>query len=341
MKLRHEQLDAHLRQGLAPIYLIHGAEPLLVQETADAIRDAARRQGHGERECLTVEAGFDWNRFLETAASPSLFTPQRLLELRLEQSKPGDAGAKALRAYAQRPAADATLLIRCGKLDAATRKSRWFTELEKAGVSLQIWPVEARQLPAWIEARMRAKGLRPGPEATALLAQRVEGNLLAAAQEIDKLQVLFGNATISVERLSDVVGESARYSVYDLVDAALAGNPERTLRVIHGLRGEGVEIALTSWALRREIGLLATLAFECANGAGVEATLTRHRVWEKRKPLLRRALGRLPLPACRRLLRRCGKLDQQVKGIESGDPWDETMQLSLALAGRNLLKCNH
>jgi DNA polymerase-3 subunit delta len=230
------------------------------------------------------------------------------------------------------------LLILCGKLDAATLNSRWFSDLEKAGTVIQVWPVDARHLPAWIAERMRHRGLRPSPEVTTLLAERVEGNLLAAAQEVDKLFLLFGAQTITVAQLLASAGLSARYSVYDLVDTALAGNPERTTRILNGLRGEGVQTSLASWALHREIRLLSTLAFELANGAAVETALARHRVWEKRKPLLRRALQRLPLAICRRLLYRCSRLDQQVKGVESGDPWDELTQLSLALAGRDLLK---
>lgn len=336
MRLRADQLDNHLRQGLAPLYLVYGDEPLLVQETADAIRAAARQRDYGERECLTVDTGFDWNTLLQISATASLFAPRRLLELRLGEAKPGDAGSRVLQTYAQRPPADVILLITSGKLDSTTQKSRWFTALEAAGATIPLWPVDAGRLPGWIRQRMQARGLRPAPEAVTLLAEQVEGNLLAAAQEIDKLRLWFGHEPFTAEQLLAVVTGSARYSVYDLVDAALAGNIERVSRVLNGLRSEGVEPVLAAWALHREIRLLAMMAFEIRQGADQELALTRNKVWEKRKPLLRSALKRLPVEVCRRLLRECAALDRRIKGVETGDPWDQLLQLSVNLAGREL-----
>ena len=334
MRLRAEQLTVRLNHRLAPLYLVYGDEPLLVQETADSIREAARAQGYHERECLTVDTGFEWNTLLAAAHSPSLFAAQRLLELRLGTAKPGDLGAKALMAYAARPAEDAILLVTGGKLDRTAQQSRWFAALDTAGVVVQLWPVEARQLPAWIERRMLARGLRPTAEATAWLAQRVEGNLLAAAQEIEKLHLLFGSGAITLEQLLAVVGDSARYSIYDLVDAALSGDTERVVRMVNGLRGEGVEAVLIAWVLHREIRLLSELAFETGAGLALEAALTRHTVREKRKPLLRRALQRLPVKACRGLLRDCARVDRLLKGVGDGsNAWDELLDLSLRLAG--------
>jgi DNA polymerase-3 subunit delta len=337
MKIRLEQLGSHLGKGLAPLYMVYGDEPLLVQEAADAIRRAARAQGYTEREWLTVEAGFDWNRLLESAASPSLFAACRLLELRLGNARPEAAGSQALQAYAKRPAGDAVLLVSGGKLDANAQKSAWFTALDAAGVTVPVWPVEASRLPAWIEQRLRSVGLLPTPEALALLAARVEGNLLAAAQEIARLQVLFGTGALTADQLLTVVSDSARYSVYDLVDAALAGQVERVVRIVYGLRDEGLEPVLASWALQREIRLLATLTFATGQGQPLEAALARNGVWEQHKPLLRRAVQRLPLSTCRRLLGHCARLDRLVKGVEPGDPWDELLRLSLSLAGREVL----
>ncbi len=337
MRLRPEQLGVHLSKSLASIYLVCGDEPLLHQEATDAIRKAARAQGYTERECLTVESGFDWNSLSYSADSLSLFARQRLLELRLGNTKPGDAGGKALRAYAKRPAEDAILLISAGKLDANTQKTRWFMELEATGVVVQIWPLEARHLPAWVQRRMLDRGLQPTSEAVALLAERVEGNLLAAAQEIEKLQVLFGSGAVNVEQLLAVIGDSARYSIYDLVDAALASKTERVVRILHGLRAEGVEPVLTSWALQREIRLLASLRFTIDQGLPMESVLTQNKVWERRKPLLRSALKRLSTKDCRNLLQACARLDRCIKGVEQGDPWVELLDLSLRLAGTFLL----
>ena len=337
MRLRLEQLGGQLARQLAPLYLIYGDEPLLVQEALDAIRSAARTRGYSERVCLTVEAGFDWNRFWESAVSPSLFAERRLMELYLGGAKLDEAGGKILQAYANRPAEDVLLLLSAGKLDAGAQKSAWFSALEAAGIVVPVWPIEASQLPAWIEQRMRAQGLLPTPAAIALLAERVEGNLLAAAQEIARLQLLFGGGAITAEQLLAVVGDSARYSVYDLVDAALAGQVERVVRIVYGLRDEGVEPVLVCWALHREIRLLALLAFASAQGQALEGEMARNKVWEKRKPLLRRALQRLPVRVCRRLLDRCAHLDQLIKGVATGNAWDEILNLALSLAGREVL----
>ncbi|MFO1432176.1 MAG: DNA polymerase III subunit delta [Candidatus Competibacteraceae bacterium] len=334
MKLRLEQLGGQLVGQLAPIYFVYGDEPLLVQEALAAIRSAARAGGYSERVCLTVEPGFDWNRFWESAVSPSLFAERRLLELYLGGAKLDDAGGKMLQAYAKRPAADAVLLLSAGKLEAGAQKSAWFSALETAGTVVPVWPIEASQLPAWIEQRMRAQGLRPTPEAVTLLAERVEGNLLAASQEIARLQLLFGGGTLSAEQLLAVVGDSARYSVYDLVDAALAGQAERVVRIVYGLRDEGVEPVLVCWALHREIRLLSLLAFATVQGQALEGEMARNKVWEKHKPLLRRALQRLPVRTCRRLLDRCAHLDRSIKGAATGNPWDEILSLGLSLAGR-------
>jgi DNA polymerase-3 subunit delta len=334
MRLRFEQLNAHLAKGLTAVYLVFGDEPLLLQEAGDAIRQAARVQGHTERTCLTVDPGFAWPVLLQHAANQSLFADRRLLELRLDNAKPGDEGSRVLCAYAERLPPDVVLLMTSGKLDPAAQKSRWFTALDAVGVTLPLWPVDKQRLPGWIEQRLIAKGLRPTPEAVALLVERVEGNLLAAAQEIDKLYLLYGAGALTAEQIMAAVGDSARYNIYELVDAGLAGQAGRAARILFGLRGEGLEPVLVAWALHREIRLLNLLAFDLGNGQSAETALVRHKVWDKRKPLLNNALRRLPLPACRALLRACTRLDQTIKGTAPGDPWDLALQISLGLAGR-------
>jgi DNA polymerase-3 subunit delta len=334
MKLRLEQLNAHLGGALTPLYVVHGDEPLLVQEAADAIRNAARGQGYNERECFSVDARFDWDGWRLNAASFSLFSGRRLQELRLETTKLGEAGGKALRIYAERPPEDALLLVICARVDAAAQRGGWFKALDAAGVMVQVWPVAGRQLPGWIKERMHARGLRPTAEAVGLLAQRVEGNLLAAAQEIEKLYVLFGTGTITAEQMIAVVTDSARYSVYDLVDAALVGRADRVVRILAGLRSEGVETILVSWALHREISLLYLLKFQIDGGTSSAAALAQNNVWEKRKPVLHAVLQRLSTSLCRRLLLACARVDRVVKGADEGDPWDELLRLGLGLAGK-------
>ena len=337
MRVRPDQLAAHLRKTLAPLYLVFGEEPLQSQEAADAIRATARERGYGERECLTVEAGFDWDTLRQRAASRSLFAGRRLLELRLGNSKPGDAGAKALAEYAARPADDAVLLITAGKLDWQTQKSRWFAALDGVGVVVQAAPVESGQLSVWIERRLRSRGLNPTPDAVTLLSERVEGNLLAAAQEIEKLALLVDSRELTVEAVLAAVGDSARYSIYDFVDAALLGKPERVTRILDGLRGEGVEPVLANWALHQEVRRLVALAFARDHGQALEAALAEQKVWDKRKPLLRQALQRLTLTDGRALLRACARTDRLIKGAETGSPWDALLVTGLRLAGVELL----
>lgn len=337
MRLRPDQLAAHLRKTLAPLYLVFGEEVLLAQEAADAIRGAARARGHGERECLTVGTGFDWNQVRQALASPSLFADRRLLELRLGDAKPGDAGAKVLLECAAQPAADVVLLVSAGKLDWQVQKSRWFTALESAGVTVAALAVEARQLPAWIERRMRSRGLNPAADAVTALSERVEGNLLAAAQEIEKLTLLTDGQPLSAEAVLRAVADSARYSIYDWVEAALLGQPERLARILSGLRGEGIEPVLVNWALHRDVRTLVALAFARDRRQALEAVFAAHKVWEKRKPVLLQALQRHGLSECRRLLEACARTDRLIKGIESGSPWEALLANGLYLAGVALL----
>ena len=337
MRQRPDQLAAHLRKALSPLYLVYGEEPLQAQEAADAIRAAARERGYSERECLTVETGFDWDTLRQQAASLSLFAGRRLLELRLGNAKPGDAGAKALSEYATRPADDAVLLITAGQLDWSAQKTRWFTALDSAGVVVVCAPLDLRQLPAWIEKRLRARGLNPTPEAVMLLSERVEGNLLAAAQEIEKLVLTVADRQLAAEAVLAAVGDSSRYSIYDLVDAALTGQPDRVARILNGLRGEGVEPVLINWVLHQEIRVLTALAFARSQRQPLEAIFAAHKVWDKRKPLLNQALQRLTLADCRQLLRTCSWIDRAIKGAETGSPWDALLASSLRLAGLELL----
>jgi len=333
LRLRPDQLPAHLRQTLASLYLVFGEEPLQARDAADAVRAAARERGCQERECLTVEAGFDWGGLRQHAASRSLFTTRRLLELRLGNSKPGDAGAKALAEYAARPAADAVLLLTAGKLDGQTQKSRWFAALEGAGIVVQASPVEAGQWRGWIERRLRSCGLNPTADAVKLLAERVEGNLLAAEQEIERLALLVTDRELTAAVVRTAVGDSARYSIYEWVDAALLARPERVTRILDNLRREGVEPVLVNWALQQEVRRLAMLAFARSRQQSLEAVLAELKVWEKRKALLRQTLQRLSLENCRVLLRACADTDQVIKGVVAGSAWDALLTNGLRLAG--------
>ncbi len=339
MKLRPERLAGQLARGLAPIYLITGDEPLQLAEASDMVRDAARAQGFSGREVFSVESGFDWSRIAAAVAGElSLFAERRLVELRLPGGKPGDSGGKALRAWAENPPPDTILMIIAPRIDAAAQRSRWFRALEQAGVVVQIWPLGRDRLPGWIQQRMRARGLRASQEAVALLAERVEGNLLAAAQEIEKLHLLYGDKQLGPREIAAAVADSARFNIYELVDSALSGDAARAVRTLRGVRGEGVEPVLVLWALSREIRLLEEMAGELESGAAPQQVMGRHRVWEQRRPLVRKGLERHPRRRWQQLLRHAARIDRVIKGAARGDAWDELLQLVLAISGRPLFR---
>ena len=336
MQIKPEQLQGHLKQPLLPIYFVHGDEPLLVQEACDAIRAAARASGCGEREVHFVEARFDWNSFLESGDAMSLFAERKLIELRLPGGKPGDAGSRALQRYADHAAPENILLIQAGKLDGNARRSKWYKALEKTGAVVQVWPVDLRQLPGWTMRRMKQKGLQPEQAAVALLVERVEGNLLACAQEIEKLLLLHGPGPLSLEQVAASVADSARFDIYKLFDNALQGDAGRILRIVNGLRDEGVEPVLILWALSRELRLMAAMAQEIGQGVAIDTVFARRRVWDKRKPPLRAGLKRHRLAAWRAMIQHCARIDAIIKGARTGNVWDELLELSLRLGGVRL-----
>ncbi len=336
MQIKAEQLKARLQQGVGPLYFVYGDEPLLVQEACDTIRAAARASGCTERELYTVEPGFDWGTFAEAGDAMSLFAERKLIELRIPTGKPGDAGSKALQHYCQRPSPDNVVLIQAGKLDGNAKRAKWYKALEKAGAVVPIWPLDARQLPGWAMRRMKQIGLQAEQAAVALLVERVEGNLLACAQEIEKLLLLHGPGQLTLEQIATSVADSSRFDIYKLVDNALQGDAARTTRIINGLKGEGVEPVLLLWALSREIRAMADMAFQLSQGASVEQCLAKARVWEKRKPLVRTGLKRHNAASWQRMVQQCAALDAMIKGGRPGNVWDELLDLSLRLGGLQL-----
>lgn len=337
MQLRPEQLDAHLKKTLAPVYFISGDEPLRVQEAADAVRAAARARGFDEREVLTVQAGFDWNRLQAEAGNLSLFAERRILDLRIPGGKPGEAGARALREFAAQPPEDTLLLVTAGKLEPAARKSKWVQALEQAGAVLFVWPLNEREFTGWVQARMIRRGLQPDADAVRMLAQRVEGNLLACVQEIDKLYLLRGAGPVDGDAIAGLVADHARFDVYTLVDAALAGKAARSVRILNGLQAEGLAPPVVVWALARELRQLAAMAAELGKGQSLDGVLSRYRVWANRKAVVGAALQRLPAAVSTRLLRQCAAIDRVCKGRAAGNAWDELLQLILQLAGQPAL----
>jgi len=341
MKVRAEQFEAQVGNApLSPVYLISGDEPLLVQEAADQVRQLARHGGCSERIVLEVERGFDWQALFQSSDSLSLFAEQRLIELRMPGGKPGDGGSKVLQAYVQRLqgescAADVLLII-SGKIDSAAQQSKWFKALDSIGVTVQFWPLRGRALLDWIQRRLRSRGLRADQDALRLLADRSEGNLLACAQDIDKLSLLHDGDLLDAATVMDAVVSSSRYDVFVLVDAALAGDAARVVRIMAGLHGEGTEATVVLWALARELRVLQSLV--SLGGREVAAELQRRRVWSSRRPLYESAVTRLSTAAVRAMLLRAARLDRVIKGAEVGNVWDELLQLALMTAGIRPLK---
>lgn len=335
MKLSPDKLATHLKSGrLAPVYLIAGDEPLQVNEAADAIRVAATAAGFSERERHVAERGFDWGGFAAGSANLSLFAERRLVELRLPTGKPGLQGAKVISEFVANIDPDTLLLILTPKLDRSGAAAKWVKAVEKTGAMLQLWPVGPGELPAWIRARMRAQGLRPSADAVNALAERVEGNLLAANQEIEKLKLLHGEGDVDLTAVAQSVADSARYDVFQLGDAALVGDLARALRVLAGLRGEGMEPPLILWMLVREIRTLASLAWQVEQGGRVDQVIADAHVWSNRRALVRRALGRFTKAArLHALLKRAARADRVIKGQLRGNGWEELTSIVAGLAG--------
>jgi DNA polymerase III subunit delta len=338
MKLNANQVAKHLQGTLAPIYVVTGDEPLLCQETSDAIRAATRAQGFTERQVFNAETGFDWTQLLEAGASLSLFAEKRVIELRIPSGKPGDKGAAALLEYLARPAEDTLLLINLPKLDGSAQKTKWAKALSDSPSTqfIQIWPVDSHQLPQWIRQRLSQAGLSATPEALEMMAARVEGNLLAAAQEIEKLKLLAEDGQVDIDTVQAAVGDSARFDVFGLIDATLEGDATHALRMLEGLRGEGVEPPVILWALARELRTLANLAQLHAQGIPLERAFSQMRppVWDKRRPLMSKALQRHGALRWQQLLMHAQEIDAQIKGQAAGSPWIGLSQLCLHLTGK-------
>ncbi len=332
MQVKLEQLQQHLQQQLARCYLIHGNDTLLLQEAADAVRSKACAKGFMGRELFHVESGFDWHQVGAADQTMSLFSSCKLIELRLTSGKPGNAGATALQQLIRNLNPDNMLLICSGKLDYSAQNSKWYKAIGQAGVCIAIWPLESGAIEGWIKQRARTMQLSLTDDAVGLLATRTEGNLLATQQELDKFALLSDHDPISIEQVDAQVGRHARYSSFQLVDAALGGDARRALDILYELRQEGIEALALSWVFAREIRLLERLL---RHPQGVEAGLRQEKVWNKRKLFFRNAAKHHTSQGCTALLRLCQRIDQAQKGIEVDHIWDRLIDLTLGLSGVN------
>jgi DNA polymerase-3 subunit delta len=321
VKLGSDSLAAHLARQLTHAYLVSGDEPLLVGEAADAIRQAARQAGHTDRQVFVAERGFDWNELQGESASLPLFAERRILEVRLPSGKPGD-GADVLQSLVERSAPDTLLLVISAQLDRTSQQSAWVNAFERGGAWVPVWPIDVGRLPAWIAARMQRHGLQPAAGAAEFLAERVEGNLLAAQQEIDKLALLIGRGTVDVETLGSAIARSARYDVWKLQDAALRGEGERALRILSGLRSEGEEPTLILWALSHALRGVWNSA---RGGLPPQGPRLPSAVAD--------AARRLKVARVAELVTEAAAADRAIKGLSDDDSWDALARLVARMAG--------
>ncbi len=336
MQLRLDALDGHLRKSLAPLYVITSDEHLLALEAADLIRRAARAHGYSERDVLTVERSFKWGELLAANQARSLFGDKKLIELRIPTGKPGKDGGAALQNYAKDLNPDNVTIITLPKLDWATQKAAWVSALQQASVYVDIAPVERALLPNWIGARLAAQGQLADRPSLDFIADRVEGNLLAAHQEILKLGLLHEPGKLSYEQVQDAVLNVARYDVFKLSEAMLAGDPARLVRMLEGLRGEGEALPLVLWAIAEEIRTLLKLKTGLAQGRPLGVLLKEFRIWGPRERMIEPALRRISLPVLELAMRQASQVDRMIKGLGvkayAGDAWDAMLQLALKVA---------
>jgi DNA polymerase-3 subunit delta len=332
--LRPADLIAHLARKLLPLYVVHGDEPLAAIEAADAIRAAARRAGCDEREVFIVEQHFRWDAFLAANANLGLFGSRKVIDLRIPSGKPGVEGAQALERHARSLDPDGVTLITLPRIDRATQSSGWFAALADAGATISVAPLERSALPAWLAERLARNDQRVTRDTLAFLADRCEGNLLAARQEVDKLALLLPPGVLAYEDVERAVADVARFDIQELSEAWLAGDAARTLRIIDALRGEGEPITLAIWQLGEDLHALAAVRDAMALGQSAQTAVRGARVWGKRQGALERAVRRVAPAQIERLLHALAKLDALAKGLGQRDPWDVLVSLALDLAGR-------
>lgn len=337
MRLTPVQLSAHLTRGLAPLYVVAGEEPLLVQEALDAIRASARAAGYSEREVLYADKGYNWQGLADSCASLSLFASRRIVEIHLAGAGPGEEGGKLLQQLAARPPPDVLLLVIAGTLDSRARAAAWYLRLEEAGASVYAWPLKAAEFPGWIESRLKRAGLAAEPDALRLLVERTEGNLLACAQDIEKLRLLYPGRTLTEPDLADAVADSARYIAFDLNDRVLEGDAAGCVRSLGRLREEGIPILEVLGALLWCVRQLARAAPVYARTRDLARACEAGGVRRPQQEKFRKALARIRPAEPLGWLRRAARVDQFAKSTQGEEAaWEELLTLVLAASGAAL-----
>jgi DNA polymerase-3 subunit delta len=286
---------------------------------------------------MSAETGFEWNQLAFSADSLSIFADKKIIDLRLPSGTPGTDGAKALIAYCERLPEDTLLLITAGKMASGALKTRWLEALEKKGVVIQVWPLEGQDLIRWLQQRMQQRGLNAEIDGLRLLASRIEGNLLAAVQEIEKLYVLYGTGNLSNQQILDVVADSSRYDVFKLMDSVLAADVNRIFKVLSGLRAEGIAAPIVLWALTHEARALIKIKLALSQGQNRELVFKNNQIWDKRKQLVSNALSRLGDNDLNNILVLSAKADRQIKGQQQGDAWETMLAICLMFASTQIM----
>jgi DNA polymerase-3 subunit delta len=332
MQISSDDLPRQLASGLKPLYVVYGDALLLAIEAADSIRNAARAAGYSERETFVAEQHFKWAELKNSAQSLSLFADRKVIDLRIPTGKPGVEGGQALQDYVANMSPDILTLITLPRLDKTAQKSQWFTALERQGVMVTADDISRNALPGWIAGRLRRQEQSANKDTLEFLADRCEGNLLAAFQEVQKLALLFPAGELSFDQVKDAVMDVARYDIFKLSEAMLSGNPERFVRILDGLRAEGTATVLVLWTISEDIRTLGKVLQAVQRGGSIDGALRDARVWGPRQGLIGNAARRFKFPHVERGMQQAARLDKTIKGLRQGDVWDELLQLGMRFA---------
>lgn len=332
MRISTEQLPQQLKRELAPLYTVYGAEPLLALEATDRIRARARSNDYSEREVLTAEQHFDWSQLRLSGQSQSLFASRRILEVRIPSGKPGNEGSQALQDFCTQLPADTITLIYLPEIDWRAQKGAWFGALDAAGILVEAKQVTRDALPAWLAGRLQAQEQHADEETLAFIADKVEGNLLAGYQEVQKLALLFPPGKLSFEQIREAVLDVARFDVSDLGKIMISGDAQQFARMLDGLQGEGAALPLVLWAVTEEIRALGRVMSGLASGRPLQQAMRDARVWGPRQNLIQQHVNRCTTAQIEAALVHAAHIDRTIKGLARGDVWDELLQLGLRFA---------
>ena len=335
MNIKPEQLQNSLSNQLASTYFAFGAEILLVEQSLSMIKGIARENGFKERFRFDIDGNFSWDSIISLISSPSLFAEKRIIECRLTTGKIGVKGSKALTEILETLPDDILLIISSGKLEMAQQKSKWFKTLDKKGIIIQHWEVQSNQLVGWITRNMSQLGLDSNIEVANAIAYCTEGNLLASMQEIQKLKIAYPDGKINLREYLNQIDQQSQYSVFGMIDSALQGDTDKVNKVFNSLVDDSTPPVILVSSLYREIKNLVNMSIELKTNQTIESILNKHRVWQKRKPLISNALKKHSYQKLQKLLLRLGRIDRSLKGMDNLDVYDELQNVVIALSGKN------